>query len=197
MKHNFTTKRSWLRVLALLLIICLSVTILAGCKKKTPAPAEDPVPEAERQEEATNLEPEQEPIEEEETSGEVVTEPEEAELIAEDGWYYSKDDVALYIHTYGHLPDNYITKNEAKKLGWTGGSVEKYAKGMAIGGDKFGNYEGNLPDKKGRKYWECDIDTNGAKNRGAKRIIFSNDGLIYYTDDHYETFELLYGEEDA
>lgn len=197
MKHNFTTKRSWLRVLALLLIICLSVTILAGCKKKTPAPAEDPVPEAEQQEEATNPEPEQEPIEEEETSGEVVTEPEEAELIAEDGWYYSKDDVALYIHTYGHLPDNYITKNEAKKLGWTGGSVEKYAKGMAIGGDKFGNYEGNLPDKKGRKYWECDIDTNGAKNRGAKRIIFSNDGLIYYTDDHYETFELLYGEEDA
>ena len=196
MKHNFTTKRSWLRVLAVLLIICLSVTILAGCKK-TPAPTEDPVPEAEQQEEATNPEPEQEPIEEEETSGEVVTEPEEAELIAEDGWYYSKEDVALYIHTYGHLPDNYITKNEAKKLGWTGGSVEKYAKGMAIGGDKFGNYEGNLPDKKGRKYWECDIDTNGAKNRGAKRIIFSNDGLIYYTDDHYETFELLYGEEDA
>ena len=62
-------------------------------------------------------------------------------------------------------------------------------------GDYFGNYEGLLPEKKGRKYTECDIDTLGAKSRGAKRIIFSNDGLIYYTDDHYESFELLYGEE--
>lgn len=111
----------------------------------------------------------------------------------EDGQYYSKDDVALYIYTYGHLPDNYITKKEAQKLGWEGGKLEPYAPGKAIGGDHFGNYEGLLPTKKGRKYTECDIDTKG-KKRGAKRIIFSNDGLIYYTDDHYESFELLYGE---
>ncbi|SEF49134.1 ribonuclease [Eubacterium ruminantium] len=114
--------------------------------------------------------------------------------IDEDGDYYSKDEVALYIHIYGKLPQNYITKNEAKKLGWEGGKLEPYAPGKSIGGDKFGNYEGILPDKSGRKYTECDIDTKG-KARGAKRIVFSNDGLIYYTEDHYESFELLYGEE--
>lgn len=112
--------------------------------------------------------------------------------IDENGSYYSKKDVALYIHTYGHLPGNFITKKEAEALGWTGGSVERYAKGKAIGGDSFGNYEGKLPKKNGRKYYECDIDTKGAKSRGAKRIIFSNDGLIFYTDDHYENFEQLY-----
>ncbi len=112
----------------------------------------------------------------------------------ENGHYYSKDEVALYIHTYGRLPDNFITKDEARDLGWTGGPVEPYAPGMAIGGDHFGNYENLLPKKKGRSYTECDIDTKG-KARGSKRIVFSNDGLIYYTDDHYESFTLLYGEE--
>lgn len=115
--------------------------------------------------------------------------------IDEDGWYYSKNEVALYIHTYGRLPGNYITKKQAQKLGWSSGSLEKYAPGKAIGGDKFGNYEGLLPDAPGRTYTECDIDTKGAKKRGAKRIVFSNDGLIYYSDDHYESFTLLYGEE--
>ena len=115
--------------------------------------------------------------------------------ITEDGTYTSKDDVALYIHTYGHLPDNFITKKEAEKLGWQGGSLEPYAPGKSIGGSRFGNYEGLLPEKDGRTYTECDIDTLGASKRGAKRIVFSNDGLIYYTGDHYETFELLYGEE--
>jgi len=116
--------------------------------------------------------------------------------IDEDGWYYSAEDVALYIHTYGYLPGNFITKNEANDLGWTGGSVEKYAPGYAIGGDTFGNREGILPKAKGRKYYECDIDTDGKNSRGAKRIVFSNDGLIYYTEDHYESFELLYGGND-
>lgn len=115
--------------------------------------------------------------------------------ISEDGSYTSKDDVALYIHTYGHLPDNFITKKQAQALGWSGGSLEPYAPGKCIGGSHFGNYEGILPEKDGRSYTECDIDTLGADKRGAKRIVFSNDGLIYYTEDHYETFELLYGEE--
>ena len=117
------------------------------------------------------------------------------ELIPEDGWYYSKEDVSLYLYTYGYLPENFITKSEARDLGWEGGSVERYAPGCAIGGDKFGNREGILPKVNGRIYYECDIDTDGASSRGAKRIVFSNDGLIYYTDDHYETFTLLYGEE--
>ena len=117
------------------------------------------------------------------------------ESLPEDGTYSSRDDVALYIHTYGHLPGNFITKKEARELGWSGGSVEQYAPGKCIGGDHFGNYEGLLPEKSGRSYTECDIDTLGSSGRGAKRIIFSNDGLIYYTDDHYASFTLLYGEE--
>ena len=118
--------------------------------------------------------------------------PEEA-LIDRDGIYTSKEDVALYLHTYGCLPGNFITKNEARDLGWEGGSLEPFAPGMCIGGDRFGNYEGLLPED--RDYTECDIDTLGASKRGAKRIVFSDDGLIYYTDDHYESFTLLYGEE--
>ncbi|MGN0518926.1 MAG: ribonuclease domain-containing protein [Acutalibacteraceae bacterium] len=115
--------------------------------------------------------------------------------IDENGTYTSKDDVARYIYVYNKLPSNFITKKEAQALGWSGGSLEKYAPGKCIGGDRFGNYEGVLPKKLGRSYTECDIDTLGASSRGAKRIVFSSDGLIYYTDDHYETFTLLYGEE--
>lgn len=111
------------------------------------------------------------------------------------GWYYSAEDVALYLVTYGYLPENFITKNEARELGWEGGSVEDVAPGCAIGGDKFGNREGLLPEAEGRQYYECDIDTDGAGSRGVKRLVFSNDGLIYYTEDHYESFILLYGEE--
>ena len=87
-------------------------------------------------------------------------------------------------------------KKEAQNLGWPGGDLEPYAPGMCVGGSRFGNYEGLLPEAKGRTYTECDIDTLGARSRGAKRIVFSNDGLIYYTEDHYESFELLYGGED-
>ena len=120
---------------------------------------------------------------------------EETPAIEEDGTYTTKEDVARYIHTYGHLPDNFITKKQAQALGWEGGSLEPYAPGKCIGGSRFGNYEGILPEKDGRTYTECDIDTLGAEKRGGKRIVFSNDGLIYYTEDHYETFELLYGED--
>ena len=109
--------------------------------------------------------------------------------------YDDKDGVALYLHLFGELPPHFITKKEAQKLGWTSGEVEYYRSGAAIGGDYFGNYEGLLPKKKGRTYYECDIGTVGRKSRGAQRIIFSSDGLIYYTDDHYESFTLLYGEE--
>ncbi|MCR5295644.1 MAG: ribonuclease [Lachnospiraceae bacterium] len=116
----------------------------------------------------------------------------EEELLDPDGNYTTKEDVALYLYQYGELPQNFMTKKEAKKLGWSGGGLDDYAYGMCIGGDRFGNYEGNLPDG---NYRECDIDTLHAKKRGAKRIVFSDDGRIYYTEDHYESFELLYGEE--
>ena len=119
----------------------------------------------------------------------------EGMTIEEDGWYYSAFDVSLYLSVYGHLPENYITKEEARELGWEGGSVEKYAPGYSIGGDVFGNREGLLPEAPYRVYYECDVDTKGTNSRGSNRLVYSNDGLIYYTMDHYESFRLLYGEE--
>lgn len=115
--------------------------------------------------------------------------------VSEGEWYDSRNEVACYLMAYGSLPDNYITKDEARSLGWEGGSLEPYAAGCSIGGDRFGNYEGSLPEADGRTYTECDIDTAGANSRGAERLVFSNDGLIFYTEDHYETFTLLLGEE--
>ena len=113
--------------------------------------------------------------------------------VEENGEYSSKDEVALYIHTYGHLPSNYITKNEAKNLGWDSskGNLWDVAPGKSIGGDKFGNREGLLPKADKRQYYECDIDFDGGY-RNEKRIIYSNDGLIYYTGDHYNSFTQLY-----
>ena len=116
------------------------------------------------------------------------------EVIDEYGSYTTKEDVALYIHTYGCLPQNFITKDQARQAGWSGGSLEPYCPGMCIGGDRFGNREGLLPKAEGRTWTECDINTLGAGSRGAERIVFSNDGLIYYTGDHYESFTLLYGQ---
>ncbi len=113
-------------------------------------------------------------------------------IIEENGIYDQKDQVAKYLHVYGHLPSNYITKKEARKLGWSSGGLDKYKKNGCIGGDYFGNNEGYLPKEKGLTYTECDIGTMGKKSRGSKRIVFSNKGDIYYTDDHYETFTLLY-----
>lgn len=111
-----------------------------------------------------------------------------ADTVGEHGYYYDAEHVVLYLDTYGHLPDNYMTKEEARALGWEGGSVEAYQAGAAIGGDRFGNREGLLPEETGRTYTECDINTLGADSRGAERLIFSNDGLYFYTSDHYASF---------
>ena len=118
-----------------------------------------------------------------------------APTLDENGRYYFKDDVALYLHLYGHLPSNYLTNSEAQARGWISsrGNLWKVTDKMCIGGDYFGNYEKRLPTKKGRKYYECDVNYNGGY-RGDDRIIYSNDGLIYFTSDHYTTFELLYGD---
>lgn len=165
---------------ALLLAALLLLNVLGG-----EAPEELPLPDA-GTELVTELAQSPEELPE-------ATEP--VQVLDENGWFYSAESVSLYLQTYGRLPDNFITKEEARKLGWEGGSVEDYAPGYAIGGDKFGNREGLLPAAEERQYYECDIDTDGRDSRGAKRIVFSNDGLIYYTDDHYESFTLLYGEE--
>ena len=112
-----------------------------------------------------------------------------SDLPVEGNSYYDLENVVLYLYLYDELPDNYMTKAEARELGWEGGSVEKYKEGAAIGGDTFGNREGLLPKEKGRTYTEGDIDTDGEKSRGAKRLVFSSDGLYFYTQDHYESFD--------
>ena len=129
-----------------------------------------------------------------ESSAAPAEEDSDAPVIDQYGSYTTKEDVALYIYTYGCLPQNFITKDQARQAGWNGGSLEPYCPGMCIGGDSFGNREGLLPKAQGRSWTECDINTLGADSRGAERIVFSNDGLIYYTGDHYESFTLLYGQ---
>lgn len=137
--------------------------------------------------------PHSEPADTGEAPVEISTPDAEPEaLVTEDGLYTTKDEVALYIHLYGHLPANFVSKKEAQAAGWEGGSLDPYFDGMSIGGDRFGNYEKLLPDAPGRKWTECDINTMHARSRGAERIVFSNDGLIFYTGDHYESFEQLY-----
>lgn len=117
--------------------------------------------------------------------------------IQPNGIYTTQDDVSLYIHTYGKLPKNFITKEQAKALGWPGGDLEPYAPGKCIGGNHFGNYPNDngvkpFPEASGRKFFECDIDTLGKHDRGPKRLVYSNDGLVYYTPDHYKNFTKLY-----
>ena len=159
-------KKKLLKFFSFLLLMVLSVSLFTGCTQEDAEFAVD-----------------------------VLTAVMETE-VEEDGTYTSKEEVAEYLHTYGHLPSNFITKKEAKKLGWVSkeGNLWEVAPGMSIGGDYFGNYEGILPEAEDRDYYECDIDFDGTYRNG-KRIVFSNDGLIYYTEDHYETFEHLYGEE--
>lgn len=131
------------------------------------------------------------PSESNNDSTEAPVQTEETVAIDYDGTYDQKEDVALYIYTYHELPSNYMTKKEARKQGWEGGALSTVIDGMCIGGDVYGNYEGVLPEIDGT-YYECDIDTLGKSKRGAKRIIYSDSWDIYYTEDHYETFEQLY-----
>ena len=142
---------------------------------------------------STESAPSEPPAETPSVEAEAPSEENAEATLDENGRYTTPEDVALYIHTYGKLPCNFITKNEAKKLGWVSnqGNLWDVTDQMSIGGDRFGNYEGLLPDAPGRKWTECDVNYEGGF-RGSERILFSNDGLIYYTDDHYESFTQLY-----
>ena len=197
------SKRSLLILLALIVVCAIGLALYFGSGNDTvkdPSGKGDELQLITSDDQTTSSPESTEPPESLTVPEEDVTTPEETDPqihIDEHGTYTSKDDVALYIHTYGRLPDNFITKKQAQALGWDGGSLEPYAPGKCIGGSRFGNYEGILPEKQGRYYTECDVDTLGANKRGVKRIVFSNDGLIYYSDDHYETFELLYGEDNG
>ncbi len=188
------------RTLAIILVI-LAVLAVVWLTNADPQPADTQTQpgsglvlldgEAQTDEAATSAAETAQP----EETADPDTQPEATQAtIDESGAYTAKEDVALYLYTYGHLPENFITKSAARDLGWSGGGLDDFADGKCIGGDRFGNNEGLLPESGGRHYYECDIDTLHRDSRGAKRIVFSDDGLIYYTDDHYESFELLYGQ---
>ena len=183
--------RKWLfasslrRLGAVLLTLTLALGLLSGCGA---APVSDDISGGASYEEDWGSAPAAS-----QDASQSAGESDPDALLPEGGSYTSAEDVAAYLVTYGHLPGNFITKKEARALGWEGGSLEPEAPGRSIGGDRFGNYEGTLPEG---DYHECDIDTLGADRRGTKRLVYSDDGRIYYTENHYESFTLLYGEED-
>ena len=195
--------KKWFRSrwLCLILAVILTAGLFTGCKAGTGQSGQEAAStltsvSEETQETASTLISVSDDTQEEASA--LLTVPDQGQedgaqdpgqAIEENGSYTTKEDVALYIHTYGKLPPNFITKKAAQKLGWEGGALEPYAPGKCIGGNYFGNYEGILPEG---NYKECDIDTLGKKSRGAKRIIYSDDGRIYYTEDHYKSFTQLY-----
>ena len=124
------------------------------------------------------------------------------DAVEESGLYTTKDSVAAYLCKFYKLPSNYVGKNEGKSLyeSKTGNTFEKWnfnpwiTLGVMIGGDVFYNYANNpdnyhstLPEG---DYREADVDYS-AKNRGTKRLVYQSDCIIYYTADHYETFNKL------
>ena len=177
------------KILSVLLALAL-VLSLAGCLfVPQPVPPQPTFPSSPAATTPAPTEATQPPQETEPTDPELWLDP--------NGAYNSKEDVALFIHLYGRLPRNYYTKSQAKANGWSTSGVDRFEEFAAIGGDVFQNREGLLPRKDGRTWTECDIATWGRTQRGAQRIVFSNDGLVYYTADHYASFELLYGDPNA
>ena len=192
------------KVFAIALAIIMTLSVVVGCsgKKETPPAKSTAVTQQQQKENgkvSSSAEKDKQNKQEKKAynqnanNGPVAAGNTEARVSVEKGKAYTdKEHVAAYIHLYKTLPPNYITKGQANKLGWkTKGSLDQVAPGKSIGGDRYGNYEKKLPDKQGRTWKECDIDYVRG-NRNAKRICFSNDGLIYYTSTHYQKFERLY-----
>lgn len=172
----------------LVLLIALLMLVNTGCglffitKNETKPVKEEAITIGEKEDEEDD---EQEEIEQEEK------ENRESSIVRGNS-YYDVDEVAEYIHRFGELPPNYLTKKEAAKLGWESreGNLWDVTDKGVIGGDRFGNREKKLPNKSGRTYYECDVNYSGGR-RGAERLVYSNDGLIFYSRDHYNTFEEL------
>lgn len=99
------------------------------------------------------------------------------------------DEVAKYVKEHKKLPDNYITKEQAQALGWVSkdGNLHKVAPGKSMGGNIFQNKGNPLPNAPGRVWYEADINYLSGY-RGNDRILYSSDGLVYKTSDHYKTF---------
>ena len=178
--------------------LLLAVLLLAGCGG--PEAEQLPAEPGQSVEQSQAPDRDGQPGEEPEESGWQTTEPETGDeyqstvdQVVFGEYYTTPEDVAEYLHTYEELPPNFLTKQEARDLGWdsSAGNLWEVADGMSIGGDRFGNREGLLPNAQGRTWYECDVNYAGGY-RGSERVLWSNDGLIYYTDDHYSSFTRLY-----
>ena len=193
--------KSKIKKILSIIIVVLAIAMFLHDQFTVPEAAAPAAPESSQ---AVTLPEEDAPAEEEAPQTQQPTEEEQPEeepdepafaldVLDEKGSYTSMEDVADYIHIFGGLPQNIITKEEARALGWQSneGNLWDVAPGKSIGGDRFGNYEGLLPEAEGRTWTECDIGYEGSY-RDDRRVVFSNDGLIYYTDDHYESFTQLY-----
>ena len=195
------------RVFAVVLAVVMVLGVLLGCtsnKKETPPANQTKITENQNKENSNAVKAADKDKQDKNTKQQKQNSPETKNVaggntetkakvdVVKGKAYTDKDHVAAYIHVYKTLPPNYITKGQASKLGWkTQGSLDKVAPGKSIGGDRFNNYEKVLPDKQGRIWKECDIDYVRG-NRNAKRICYSNDGLIYYSSSHYRDFVRMY-----
>lgn len=178
-------KAGILRIILVLLLIAGAMFTLAACGNSGTDQTEDTTAAAvEQTEESISVPPEETDISESQSS---ATAEQAAQSIDEYGEYTTKDDVAAYIHTYHKLPPNYVLDDEARAMGWSRQECPADY-GIMIGGRSFGNRERLLP--KGR-YYECDVDYDG-KARGVKRLVYTKDGTVYYTADHYNSFTQLY-----
>ncbi len=169
---------------ALCMLLALALAVLPACTGPTDGTAESDTATSETSVDTSEGAGS-------ESTGDALAEAEAT--VEEDGSYTSKEEVAAYIHVFGHLPGNFISKTKARAAGWdsSAGNLDEVCPGMSIGGSVFYNDEGILPEEDGRTWTECDINYSGGY-RGAERIVFSNDGLVFYTGDHYQTFEQLY-----
>ena len=168
------------KLFALAALLLAGLLVLAGCGQPETVPGGVPAPTEFLK--VVTAEPAGAP------EAEAADPPEE-----EAGPVTEPQAIADYLFKHGELPENFITKEEAQDLGWDSSRnyVSDVAPGKSIGGDRFGNYEGQLPKAKGRKFFECDANYTGGK-RGPQRIVYSSDGRVWYTKDHYGTFEELF-----
>lgn len=182
-------KNKFLNIFIIILLFIMSLTGCGNVEENNPSSSNT----QEIAIEESQVENDAEDEKTEENQDEETSENDESSLIDEDGRYTNPYEVAEYIFTFNKLPVNFITKKEAVEAGWESdkGNLWEVTDEMSIGGDYFGNREGILPKKDGRKWFECDVNYSGGY-RGEERIVYSNDGLIYYTDDHYKTFTRLY-----
>ena len=99
-----------------------------------------------------------------------------------------KNGADSWIKQFDELPEYYITEAELLKLGWRRGkSPAKYAPGKMATMGIYLNGNKHLPTAPGRIWYEADINYYSGK-RNRHRLLWSNDGLIFVTYDHYETF---------